>query len=132
MKTFTFAGTAREADGRVVFRATNRDGYAAILAKEGKTDIDIQVLPHAMSKDEAKAFVGFADVKPTKAAKPAKPAKTQTVAGIPVKAKAVPTEGKSADEIAAIREKNLQTIRAVGKRYDQMAERLADLEDEAA
>jgi polygalacturonase len=132
MKTFTFAGTAREANGQIVFRATNRDGYAAILAKEGKTDIDIQVLPRPMSKDEAKAYTGFTDVKPVRATKAPQPAKTKTVAGIPVKAKAVPTQGKTAEEIEAIREKNLQTIRAVGKRYDQMAERLADMEDEAA
>lgn len=57
MKTFTFAGTARDTDGSLVFRATNRDGYAKILAKEGKTEIDIQVLPHAMSKADAKAYI---------------------------------------------------------------------------
>ena len=57
MKTFTYAGTARETDGSVVFRATNRDGYAKILAKEGKTEIDIQVLPYAMSKADAKAYI---------------------------------------------------------------------------
>ena len=57
MKTFTYAGTARDTDGSVVFRATNRNGYADILAKEGKTDIDIQVLPYAMSKADAKAYI---------------------------------------------------------------------------
>ena len=57
MKTFTYAGTARETDGSVVFRATNRDGYAKILAKEGKTEIDIQVLPQPMSKADAKAYI---------------------------------------------------------------------------
>jgi len=57
MKTFTYAGTARDTDGTVVFRATNRDSYANILAKEGKTDINIQVLLHAMSKADAKAYI---------------------------------------------------------------------------
>jgi N-acetylmuramoyl-L-alanine amidase CwlA len=57
MKTFTFAGTARDTDGKIVFRATNRDGYANILAKEGKTDIEMLVLPHAMTKADAKAYI---------------------------------------------------------------------------
>jgi hypothetical protein len=57
MKTFTYAGTARETDGSVVFRATNRDGYANILAKEGKTDINIMSLPHPMTKADAKAYI---------------------------------------------------------------------------
>ena len=60
MKTFTYAGTARDTDGTVVFRVTNRDGYADILAKEGKTDINIQVLPHAMSKADAAVLIGDA------------------------------------------------------------------------
>lgn len=57
MKTFTYAGTARDTDGTVVFRATNRDGYAKILAKEGKTDIQIMSLPHAMTKADAAVFI---------------------------------------------------------------------------
>jgi N-acetylmuramoyl-L-alanine amidase CwlA len=57
MKTFTYAGTARDTDGRTVFRATNRDGYAKILAKEGKTEIDIQVLPQPMTKADAKDYI---------------------------------------------------------------------------
>lgn len=57
MKTFTFAGTALDTDGTVVFRATTREGYAKILAKEGKTDIEIFSLPHAMTKAEAKAYI---------------------------------------------------------------------------
>lgn len=126
MKTFTYAGTARDIDGSVVFRATNRDGYAAILIKEGKTDVNIVNLPHAMSKDDAKKFLGYVDSKPAKAAKP----QAETVAGIkvnPEKSRAVAE--KTPEEIAAIRAKNLETIKAVGKRYDQMAERLAELED---
>jgi hypothetical protein len=60
MKTFTFAGTARDTDGSVVFRATNREGYAKILAKEGKTDINIMNLPHAMTKADAAAYIADA------------------------------------------------------------------------
>jgi hypothetical protein len=60
MKTFTYAGTARETDGSVVFRATNRDGYAKILAKEGKTDINIMSLPHPMTKADAAVYIGNA------------------------------------------------------------------------
>ena len=129
MKTFTYAGTAREANGQIVFRATNRDGYAKILAKEGKTDINILSLPHAMTKEQAQAHIGFVSEKPAKAAK------TETVAGIrvnPAKAavKAADTAPeKSQAEQDAIRAKNLETIKKVGKRYDQMAERLAEMED---
>jgi hypothetical protein len=129
MKTFTYAGTAREANGQIVFRATNRDGYAAILAKEGKTDIEILSLPRPMTKDEAKAYTGFTDVKPSKASKPVK------LAGItvkPSKATVVAAQeqpAKSQAEVEAIRAKNLETIQKVGKRYEQMAERLAEMED---
>ena len=57
MKTFTYAGTARDTDGKMVFRATNRDGYAKILEKEGKTDINIMSLPYAMSKADAAVYI---------------------------------------------------------------------------
>ena len=57
MKTFTYAGTAREIDGSVVFRATNRDSYTAILAKEGKTDINIMSLPYPMTKADAAVYI---------------------------------------------------------------------------
>jgi hypothetical protein len=65
MKTFTYAGTARETDGSVVFRATNRADYAKILAREGKTDIDIQVLPQPMSKADAAAYIADASKQAT-------------------------------------------------------------------
>jgi hypothetical protein len=60
MKTFNFAGVARE-NGKFVFRATNRDGYSAILEKEGKTDVQFIKLPKAMSKDEARAYLIWTD-----------------------------------------------------------------------
>jgi hypothetical protein len=60
MKTFTFAGTARDTDGSAVFRATNREGYAKILAKEGKTDINIMSLPYAMTKADAAVYIADA------------------------------------------------------------------------
>lgn len=60
MKTFTYAGTARNTDGSVVFRATNRDGYADILAKEGKTDINIMSLPYPMTKADAAVYIAGA------------------------------------------------------------------------
>jgi hypothetical protein len=60
MKTFAYAGTARDTDGTAVFRATNRDGYAKILAKEGKTDINIMSLPHPMTKADAAVYIADA------------------------------------------------------------------------
>jgi hypothetical protein len=129
MKTFTYAGTAREDNGQIVFRATNRDGYARILEKEGKTDINIMSLPYAMTKEQAQTYTGFASDKPVKAGK------TETVAGIrvnPTKTTVKATQeqpAKTEAEIAAIRAKNLETIQKVGKRYEQMAERLAEMDD---
>ena len=129
MKTFTYAGTAREDNGQIVFRATNRDGYARILEKEGKTDILILSLPYAMTKEQAQTYTGFASQKPAKATK------SQTVAGIRVNpakstAKATPEQPtKSAADLEAIRAKNLATIQKVSKRYEQMAERLAEMDD---
>lgn len=131
MKTFTYAGTARETDGSVVFRTTNRDGYAKILEKEGKTDINIMSLPHPMTKADAAAYIGFTDVKPAKA-----PVKATTkLAGItvkPAKATVVAADAEPAKteaELEAIRAKNLETIQKVGRRYDQMAAKLAEMAD---
>jgi len=60
MKTFRYAGTTLDTDGSVVFRATNRDGYADILAKEGKTDINIMSLPYPMTKADAAVYIADA------------------------------------------------------------------------
>lgn len=52
-RTFAFAGVARR-DGELVFRASTREGYGAILVKEGDTDVQVVALPNPMTKDEAR------------------------------------------------------------------------------
>lgn len=55
-KLFGFAGVSRHTDGVMTFRTTTRDGYAAILTKEGKTDVMIVALNPPLNRvDAAKA-----------------------------------------------------------------------------
>lgn len=56
MDVFKYAGVSKH-NGKMKFRATNRDGYAEILIKEGKTDVNIQSLPNPMDKIAAKGYL---------------------------------------------------------------------------
>lgn len=56
MDVFKFAGVSTH-NGKTKFRATNRDGYAEILIKEGKTGVNIQTLPQPMDKVAAKGYL---------------------------------------------------------------------------
>ena len=55
--TVKFAGVSRQ-DGTLKFRASNRASYGDILRREGKTDVQIIQLPHPMTKEQAKRFIG--------------------------------------------------------------------------
>lgn len=55
-KLFSHAGVSRKA-GKLKFRASNRPEYIDILIKEGHDDLDIMQLSHAMSKDDAVAYL---------------------------------------------------------------------------
>jgi hypothetical protein len=146
-KLFTLAGVARQTDGILVFRATTRAEYPEILRKEGKTDVNFLTLPQAMDKLSATQFLAtqpsfqtaeilalFGATKPAKdklfekaksegraaraAAKAPKLTKAAAIASVKRKVEA------SADEIADIKEKNLETMRKVSsklKKYNQVA-----------
>jgi hypothetical protein len=151
---FKYAGVSFHND-KFKFRATNRDGYGDILVKEGKTYVKILELPQPMAKDEAKAYLAthpeFKDAgsavmavlvgkekveralkgpKGPKAAKPVKAAKKETT-----KAPKAPKAVISTDDLEAIREKNLETIRQVAsstKRAIEEDNRKAKAEAELA
>ena len=57
MSTYTHAGYSTGPDGVRKFRVANDRNRARVLEKNGHTEISIVELPHAMSKDEAAAFV---------------------------------------------------------------------------
>jgi len=151
--TFTLAGVARQTDGILVFRATTRVEYPEILRKEGKTDINFLTLPEAMDKLSATQFLAtqpsfqtaeilalFGATKPAKdklfeKAKSEGRAARAAATGVKTvkltkltKAAAVDFVKRkveaSADEIADIKEKNLETMRKVSsklKKYNQIA-----------
>lgn len=150
-KLFTLAGVARQTDGILVFRATTRAEYPEILRKEGKTDINFLTLPQAMDKLSATQFLAtqpsfqtaeilalFGATKPSKdklvekvkreqREYKAKAPKTVKLATLTKKAAVEFVKRKveaSADEIADIKEKNLETMRKVSsklKKYNQIA-----------
>lgn len=123
-KLFTVAGTSvlagvrkfRVANGRAAERAR-------VLEKNGHTSVDLRDLPRAMTKDEAQVFISQAGAQPKVEAKvEAKVAKVGAKAQVREKDWAIPRRApakveakvaKTPDEIAAIRAKNLETMRAV-------------------
>ena len=144
MDTFKFAGVSKH-NGKMKFRATNRAGYDEILIKEGKTNVDIRTLPKAMDKIAAKGYLitlpefqtpeildvlGAGDLatqvrtsKGPKVAKVAKVAKDTKVKAPKEQKGAVVASVKTAEEIEAIRQKNLETMREVGAKRKILDER---------
>lgn len=122
MKTFTYAGTAlHKKTGKLIFRATNRPSYERVLEREGHREVVFFMLPRAMTKEEAEAYLGKTTVAETPTDVPVTINVTETAVA----------DTRSAEEIAAVRAKNLDTIRRVGKRYDHLAKRLAEIEEAA-
>lgn len=72
MKTFTVAGHS-VLNGVRKTRFANDMLRVKVLELNGHTDIELQTLPHAMTKDEIRAFFGE-EAKPAKAKKAAKAA----------------------------------------------------------
>jgi hypothetical protein len=112
MKTFSAAGVSK-LNGKFALRATNREGdtYAALLKKEGHTDVHMVQLKHAMGKEEIRKYLpglkafqtteilaflkdAGTDTKETVAAKAkvSKPAKSKAPAKAKAKAKAKPKQ----------------------------------------
>lgn len=69
MKTFTVAGHSTLDGVRKTRFATTMD-RVKVLMRNGHTDIELETLPHAMTKDEIRAYFGE-EAKAVKAAAPA-------------------------------------------------------------
>lgn len=94
MKTFTVAGHS-VLNGVRKTRFANDMLRVKILVDHGHTDVELQELPHAMTKDEIRAFFGE-EAKPAKAKKAAKAA--ATVAAVETPADAAPDTVKWLEE----------------------------------
>ena len=86
-KTFTVAGTSN-LNGVIKFRfANDLESRVKVLAKNGHTEVRLQALPYAMTKEAAIQFITAAE---------------PTVADTVADTVAEPTEQEIAEEIAAI------------------------------
>lgn len=132
-KVFAVAGVSK-LDGVVKARFAKDMGRVKVLEKNGHEDVRLIELPKAMAKDAAVAFLlahaDFQDKvaqaalkgegkvaaapKAAKAAPKAKVAKVTKVKEVKV---AAPKVEKTAEEIATIKAKNLETLRKVGKNW---------------
>jgi hypothetical protein len=144
-KLFSVAGTSN-LDGVVKFRVANGSAAARtkVLLKNGHSDIKLFDLPKPMDKDAAIAFVkSNGSAISTATAKPAKAAtapklklvKTEKPKAAPA-AKTAPTVEKTEDtstiakapstksfeEVARIKSKNLETMRAVTNKLQALRE----------
>lgn len=54
---YTVAGYSKGPDGRVKFRVANSMARAAVLVRNGHTEVSLLALPMAMSKEAARQFV---------------------------------------------------------------------------
>jgi hypothetical protein len=104
-KLFTVAGYST-LNGETKARFATSMDRVKVLARNGHTDIKLQELPQAMSKEAALAFIeGKAAVKAESKAV----AQAETVAEV--------------TDIAAIRAKNLETMIKTSERIQKMEER---------
>jgi len=104
-KLFTVAGYST-LNGETKARFATSMDRVKVLARNGHTDIQLQALPQAMSKEAALAFIeGKAAVK----AEGKAVAQAETVAEV--------------KDIAAIRAKNLETMIKTSERIQKMEER---------
>lgn len=60
---YTVAGYSRGPDGKVKFRVANDIRRAEVLARNGHTEVSLRVLPIAMTKVAAEAFLNSAGAK---------------------------------------------------------------------
>ena len=57
MSLYTVAGYSRGPDGKVKFRVANDINRAGVLARNGHSEVALRVLPTAMTKEAAEAFL---------------------------------------------------------------------------
>lgn len=60
---YTVAGYSRGPDGVVKFRVASDIARASVLARNGHTQVSLQVLPIAMTKEAARLFIDGKGVK---------------------------------------------------------------------
>ena len=136
MSTFKFAGVST-LNGSIKARFANDQLRVKVLAKNGHKDIDIIELKHAMTKEEAVAFLlsidfdnGNATVRAALEAEVEK--RTEKPTKTAPKAKAAPKAKKSTPSMDAIQAKVAAKKAATAKSTVSKAEviaQLADLED---
>lgn len=142
-KSFTHAGVSR-LNGEFKVRFANDALRVKVLAKNGHKDIDIIELKHAMTKEEAVAYLISIDFatrdgvtnpevkaaleaeqgKRTETEKPAKAPKAEKPAKAPKAAKAKPTMETIKAKVAAKKTAPKSTVSKA-----EVAAQLADLED---
>ncbi len=124
-KLFTVAGTS-VLEGVLKFRVAN--GSAAVrikvLEKNGHTGIALQDLPKAMTKEDAMSFLKYVEGKAVApVSKPAAAPKAKVEKEFKIERKVqteAPKEEKTAEEIAAVKTKNLETMRAVTVKHKSL------------
>lgn len=126
-KVFAVAGVST-LDGVAKVRFAKDMGRVKVLEKNGHTDVRLVQLPKAMDKDAAVAFLAahaaFQDAVAQAAlrgegkAAPAKAAKVTKVKEVVLKAPK--GAAKTPAEVAAIKAKNLATLRKVGRSWQEV------------
>ena len=136
-KLFTVAGTS-VLEGIIKFRVANGTAAARtkVLEKNGHTEIFLQDLPKAMSKEDAMTFFSYVEGKAT-APKTVKLSTIVKKVNKEFKIKhAAPKVEMTAEELAEIKAKNLETMRKVSakvSRYSAETEAMhAQVRDELA
>lgn len=105
VKTFNIAGFSTLSGQRKVrFANGTVEARSKILERNGHEDIDLRILPSAMSKEEAMQYLGVTDEDPRAPkgvqAAAAKAKKTVTKV-IEIKTEVVPTVTDAAEEVTA-------------------------------
>lgn len=126
-KSFTHAGVSR-LNGEFKVRFANDALRVKVLAKNGHKDIDIIELKHAMSKEEAVAYLLSIDFdngnKEVRAALEAEQGKRTEAPKAPKAAKAKPTMDAIKAKVAAKKSAPKSTVSKA-----EVAKQLADMED---
>lgn len=133
-KTFDTAGFSTYKGERKFRVANGRAARVKVLEKNGHTDIDLQELPHAMTKQEAEQFFGVETKRPTAKKPTAKPtAKKPTAKPTTKKSAAKPTTKKSTTVIGDdFKARRLAMIRAAAEKLEPNDDAIAAVPDEDA
>lgn len=136
-KVFAVAGVSK-LDGAVKVRFAKDMSRVKVLEKNGHTEVRLMELPKAMTKEQAVAFLlahadfqdaiaqaalkgeGVKAAPAAKAPKAAPKAKVEKVTKVREVVLPKAKVEKTPEEIAAIKAKNLETLRAVGRSWQEI------------